>query len=148
VTDTASAVEDAAWAVLCAARALVHGTRAGEDPIPLDNDLIAAVDTLDALLTFPEMDEDNVPWCDVLAGDEVQLKDGTWIPVIQRWTRRNGVEVCVLLPGAEPVDEPRRKSFLMPFTREVRRRPGTDTATIQALKAALDARVISSGATW
>lgn len=71
---------DTVRAVLDAARGLVHGVREGEDPIPLDDTLTAAVLTLESILATPA--ESVRPWREVLAGDEVHGSDGRWHPIV------------------------------------------------------------------
>jgi hypothetical protein len=78
---------DAVRAVLAAAQTLVHGVRAGDDPVPLDDDLSNAMDALDAALANagPVVLPDT-PWREVLAGDEV------YAPKTDRWYRVDQVE--------------------------------------------------------
>lgn len=141
----------AARAVLNAARAWRVSHNASlhpEDETGLA--LGAAVDALEALLAAEVAPiEERVPWSRVVSGDSVQLKSGEWVPVLQRWTRRKGVEVTVELPLVDPADPdatPRRKTYLMQPTREVTRRQGNvdEAKAIKLLIEQLGARVIVS----
>lgn len=140
-----STAEDAAWAVLQAACAW-------RDDKGQTADLHDAVDALRATLDAepaPTVTEETVPWMDVVADDQVKLKNGTWAPVLERVTRRNGITVTVGMPGATPTDEPVPRTFLRPFTDTVTRRPSPDHPALALLKAKLGARVIcSGGVTW
>jgi hypothetical protein len=112
--------------------------------------LIDAIDALEALLARARAaTEARAPWRLVLAGDQVQLKSGAWVPVLERWTRpRRGIEVRVELPPVDPNDPdsaPTRKTFLVQPHADVMRRPGEDAEAVKLLTEALGAIVIMSG---
>jgi hypothetical protein len=134
---------DAVRAVVNAARALVHGVRVGNDPIPLDDVLCDAVDALEELLSAPVPDKRDT-WMRVLVHDEVLMKSGQWVKVAERWTRRNCIEVCVLLPGTLPTDEPQRKTYPVQPDGKVTRRPSPDAYAVELLTEALGGYVIAS----
>jgi hypothetical protein len=143
---------DAARAVIDAARRYNKG-RFEEDgiysPAHLST-LISAVDALEAFLSAPPEDE-RTTWSHVLSGDEVLMKSGQWVKVVNRWTRPNYIEVCVLIPptaaeiaAADEVPEPRRKTYPVQPDGKVTRRPGPDTYAVELLNAALGGYVIAS----